>query len=325
MPLHIGGKTVSWWWVIGGAAGVGGVIYFIRRSSASSAAASGTSSSSIDPVTGLPYSMDDQTDPATGLTYLQEAQEYGSVSAAEAAVSSDYYASETSAGDTGTLDAGYPTIYPSETSSTSGSYSTNAAWSQAVTEGLANLGWSATDVSTALGMYLAGMPLTTLADGASSLAIVQAAVAEFGPPPVGTYSIIAPSSSSGAVGTTTGGSSSTGTGSSGTSGGSSSGSSSSGSASSGSTGTTTTPAPPATVTGQQSSPVPNVTGKTLAQAETTLNSYGFLARTGGGQPITAPSTGKVLSQTPAPGTRITSGSGYWPSGTAQPFVDLDVS
>jgi len=207
--VKIGGKEISNWWLIGGAAGLGVIWYLYKRGSASSPASSGTGSSAIDPVTGLPYSQDQQTDPATGMTYLAEAQEYGSVAAAESAVSSGsaYGLAGESGGYGGT--AGYPTSNVGTTSS-AGSYATNAAWAQAVTAGLTGLGYSSTDIAAALGLFFAGQPLGSGADGVSYASIVQAAEAEYGPPPQGTYSIIAEPSSGGAA-TTTGTTASTGT------------------------------------------------------------------------------------------------------------------
>jgi PASTA domain len=192
--MNIAGHKISGWWVVGGigGAGVGWIVY--KRSQASSAAAASTaagSPGSIDPVTGLPYSQDNQVDPATGLTYLQEAQEYGSVQAAEEAVTSgEAYYGDTGAGDE--LDSGYPTGYygTEPTTPTPGSYETNAQWAQAVTAGLTDLGYNATDVTAALGLYFQSQPLGVAPDGASYLSIVQAAVAEYGPPPVGTFQIV---------------------------------------------------------------------------------------------------------------------------------------
>jgi hypothetical protein len=204
--MRIGGKEISNWWLLGGGAGLVLVVYLYKRSA--SASSSGTSTGT-DPVTGLPYSEDNTVDPLTGMTYLAEAQEYGSVSAAEAAVSgsSGFDASGESAfsgtagGSTGTTT----------TTSTTGSYATNAAWAQAVTAGLTSLGYSSTDIAAALGLYFAGAPLGSGSDGVSYASIVQAAVAEFGPPPVGTYSII-PEPSSGGGGSGDGGTTGTGTG-----------------------------------------------------------------------------------------------------------------
>ena len=151
-------------------------------------------------------------DPVTGMTYLQEAQEYGSVSAADAAVSqsaSDAGYSDEDYGESG-LAAGEPDYYSSTASTT---YSTNAEWVSAVTTGLESLGYSASDVNTALANYLAGLSLTS-----TQATIVQAAIAEFGPPPVGTYAINVQSTASGATstGTTSTGSTSTGSTSTGT-------------------------------------------------------------------------------------------------------------
>jgi hypothetical protein len=191
--MEIAGHNINNWWLVGGAGAVVAGIYWYRKQSAAatanaaSASSTGSSSSSsaIDPVTGLPYSEDDQTDPITGMTYLAEAEEYGSVQAADEEVTSGsaYY------GDTGAdeaEDVGYPTIYP-ETESTAepGAYENNAQWAQAVTTGLAALGYNEETVSGALGAFLAQLPLST-----SQASIVQAAEAEYGPPPVGNYSII---------------------------------------------------------------------------------------------------------------------------------------
>jgi uncharacterized protein YqgV (UPF0045/DUF77 family) len=183
--VEIAGKKINNWWLVGGAAGVAVVFYLYKQSegSSSSTAATSDNSSSIDPVTGLPYSQDNQVDPATGMTYLQEAQEYGSVSAAEAAVSSGSYYGAEGYGYAG-QDTGYPTGYYGY-GNTGYSYASNAQWSQAVTAGLTALGYSATDISAALGLYFQSMPLS-----ASQAAIIQAAIAEYGPPPQGSYPII---------------------------------------------------------------------------------------------------------------------------------------
>jgi hypothetical protein len=203
--MKIGGKEISNWWLLGGGGGLVLVVYLYKRSASASSSTSGTTGT--DPVTGLPYSEDSTVDPLTGMTYLAEAQEYGSVSAAEAASSggSGYSASGespysgTAGGSTGTTT----------TTSSTGSYATNAAWAQAVTAGLTSLGYSSTDIAAALGLYFAGAALGSGSDGVSYASIVQAAVAEFGPPPVGTYSIISEPSSggggSGDGGTTGGG------------------------------------------------------------------------------------------------------------------------
>jgi hypothetical protein len=203
MPLKLGSKKISWWWVAGGGAlGVGGIWYYRRQEAAAggSSPAAG-SSSAIDPVTGLPASEDNTDDPVTGMTYLAEAQQYGSVAAAEAAyqnggAESSYLGS----GESGyPLDSGSPTGYYTTSPATPGpgTYTTDAQWAQAVTAGLTEVGYSSQDIAAALGLYFAGHPLTSGADGVSYLQIMQAALAEFGPPPVGSYALIAPPSSGG--------------------------------------------------------------------------------------------------------------------------------
>jgi hypothetical protein len=198
--VNIGGHKINKWWLIGGAGGVAAAVVIYRKASSSSNSAdSSTDPSAIDPVTGLPYSEDDQTDPLTGMTYLSEAQQYGSVSAAEAAISAGggYLGS----GE----DSGYPTIYPGDggtgTTTSGSTYSTNAQWAQAVTAGLTGIGYSSTDIAAALGQYFQSMPLGSGSDGVSYLGIMQAAIAEFGPPPVGTFPLTGKSGTGGTGGT----------------------------------------------------------------------------------------------------------------------------
>lgn len=221
--FSIAGHKVPRWAAFAGvgAVVVGGVLYFKNRSSSSSSSSgTGTSATATDPVTGLPYSEDNQIDPATGLTYLAEAEQYGSVAAAEQAVEAGYgSAGIGSEGGTGYSGEAYgePTYTTAEGSAET--YATNSEWAAAVQAGLPSItGDSSSDVATAVANYLAGLPLTT-----TQANDIQVALAEFGPPPTGSFSIIAASSSSGA--TSTGSSSSPGGGAS--------------------TGTTTTTAPAA--------------------------------------------------------------------------------
>src|SRR5487761_148930 len=221
--ISVGGKKVSKWIVYGGVGVVvvGGILYFKNKNSSSSSGTS-ASQSGTDPVTGLPYTQDSQIDPATGMTYLAEAQQYGSVSAAEAAVSANYggggvyggsgYGGTGTSGYSGT-GYGYPTY---SATGTTGQYATNADWAQAVTAALPGItGDSQTDVAAAVAHYLAALPLT-----ATQVNDIQVALAEFGPPPVGSFSVISQGSGSG---TTSTGSSGSSTGSSGSSSGSSAG------------------------------------------------------------------------------------------------------
>lgn len=177
----------------------------------STGSSASTAQTGNDPVTGLPYSEDSTTDPVTGLTYLAEAEEYGSVATAEAAVS-QYGQSVATGTGTSSIPAGESSAGTSTLASgavTSSTYVTNAAWSQAVQAGLSDISGSTsydgTDIGSAIGAYLGNQPLTS-----AQAALVSTALAEYGPPPVGTYSIIV-SSSAGTGTTTTGTGTGTGT------------------------------------------------------------------------------------------------------------------
>jgi len=170
-------------------------------------ASSSTAATSLDPVTGLPYSQDNVTDPLTGMPYLAEAQQYGSVSAAEAAVAGESSLAY-SAGGYGTSGlVGTSTgasLVPANTVQGT-AYATNAAWAQAVEAGLTDIGYAPTDIAAALGRYLGGLSETP-----AQATIVQAAVAEYGPPPVGSFQIIqAPAATATTSGTTSTGTTST--------------------------------------------------------------------------------------------------------------------
>lgn len=178
---------------VGAVALLAAIIYWKHAASSSATSSTGADPNAIDPLTGMPFAQDQTTDPITGLTYLQEAQQYGSVAAAEAAFSGASSESGYSAGygasSGGT--AGYPTSNVGGSTTPNG-YSTNAQWSQAVTAGLAQLGYDPQAIGAALGAFFAQMQLTS-----DQAAIVQAAEAEFGAPPQGTYAIVtAPSSGS---------------------------------------------------------------------------------------------------------------------------------
>lgn len=194
MAVKLFGHTVSTPAAVAIAGGSGLAIWFAYKQHKAAASTSATSPTAIDPVTGLPYSQDDQVDPLTGMTYLAEAQEYGSVSAAEQAAAGESGDDLTS--EYGTSGSGLSDISGSGDTSLEavpGGYTSNAQWAQAVTAGLSDVGYSAADVAAALGLYLGSLPLSTLADGVSSAQIVQAALAEYGPPPVGTFTMIAAS------------------------------------------------------------------------------------------------------------------------------------
>jgi hypothetical protein len=213
--FNIAGHKVPAWALVGGGLGTVLAVYVVRKRLGSASSASSAGANAIDPVTGLPASEDNTVDPETGLTYLAEATQYGSVSAAEAAFQDGTADIGETAG--AGIDSGFPTIGSTGTSADDGgeNFSTNAQWSQAVTAGLVSLGYSSTDVAAALGLYFQAQPLGTAPDGVSYLSIVQAAVAEFGPPPVAAPSIIAPPSGSGDTGTGAGAGTGTGTGTTG--------------------------------------------------------------------------------------------------------------
>jgi PASTA domain len=183
--VKIGGKQISNWWLAGGVAGAIGVFILVKRGGLGSKASS-SSPTATNPLTGLPYSQDNAIDPLTSMSYLAEAQQYGSVAAAEQAISSGV--GQSVGGGTGAQTSGFPTIgQVTGGAPTGNSYSSDAQWAQAVTAGLTNLGYSPTDVAAALGLYFQSQPLGSGSDGVSYLSIVQAAIAEFGPPPVGTF------------------------------------------------------------------------------------------------------------------------------------------
>lgn len=167
--------------VIGGV----GVAWFAWKQH--KAGSGSASAQSIDPVTGLPYSQDNQIDPLTGQTYLGEAQTYGSVQAAENAVagqSSIDFSNAAGGGGFGPVGSSGQALVPANTVQGT-TYASNAAWAQAAEAGLTDIGYTSTDVAAALGRYLAGLSLTP-----AQATIVQAAIAEFGPPPVGSFQVI---------------------------------------------------------------------------------------------------------------------------------------
>lgn len=194
------------WMVIGGGAFVGGIVLYQHHSStgswnpfksATATPTAGTTAAgtptSIDPITGLAYSDDNATDPVTGQTYLAEATQYGSVAAAEASVSA--YGQSTASGSGIPVNPASPISAGSiNTAVGTNVYTSNAAWAQAATAGLVDVGYVGTDVATALGNYLTQTPLTS-----AQAALVNTAIAEYGPAPVGSLQIVlAPASGPGA-------------------------------------------------------------------------------------------------------------------------------
>ena len=205
--ITIGGKKVNKWVVYGGigAAVIVGYIYFKNKNASNTSSA--TNPSAIDPVTGLPYSEDNTVDPLTGMTYLAEAQEYGSVSAAESAYAGNTSGSLGSSvgGSSSGLGYGYPTSNVGSSASTTTTYASNSDWGQSAIAALEAMGYSSADSTSAIAAYLAGMTLTS-----EQSQLVQLATAEIGPPPTSIAVQTTPASSnSGSTTTTTGTSSPT--------------------------------------------------------------------------------------------------------------------
>jgi hypothetical protein len=178
--------------LVGGVAVSGYALYQHHKTSGSwspfatgtSGSSSTTSTTQTDPVTGLPYSQDDAVDPVTGLMYLAEAQQYGSVQAAEADVS-QFGQSTTSGSGIGVQPATYPVANSPSGTQTGSPYTSNAAWAQAAQAGLTDIGYDGPTVAAALGAYLTQTPLTS-----AQAVIVNTAIGEFGPPPVGNLQVI---------------------------------------------------------------------------------------------------------------------------------------
>lgn len=182
--MRIAGRDVPRWVAIASAVGGLVAVWFAYKQYQASKSGTATSNpSAIDPVTGLPVSQDQQIDPLTGQTYLGEAQAYGSVSAAEQALSAQSQGFATSTGPVGSVGGSTGGTVGSEIPSSG--FTTNAQWVAAATAGLEAIGYSASDVNSALAAYLANLPETSTQAG-----ITQAAIDEFGPPPVGSFTII---------------------------------------------------------------------------------------------------------------------------------------
>lgn len=185
--VSIAGHKEKKWVVYAVGAGGAAAAFLVWKKHKASASASATGMVT-DPSTGTQYPADGQ-DPVTGETYSQEIGQYGSVEAADQAVNAEQSSYLGTSGDlygTGYSASDYSTGTYGATTTVSGSvYTSNSAWAQAATAGLASIGYTGTDVAAALGAYLDSQPLT-----AEQEPIVRTAIAEYGPPPVGTYTII---------------------------------------------------------------------------------------------------------------------------------------
>lgn len=165
--------------------GISGYLLYRRKQKTGSWFGSSTTTSdgtptAIDPVTGLAYSQDNVTDPITNMAYLAEAQEYGSVAAAEASVSAYGATADTGSGipvaPADAADDGTATLAPGAVAAST--YTSNAAWAQAAIAGLEDISggpsYNGTDIATAIGDYLQGEPIT-----AAQIQVVNVALSEF--------------------------------------------------------------------------------------------------------------------------------------------------
>jgi hypothetical protein len=170
--------------------GVGGavtVFLVFKHMQASSSAASNTSASS--------GATDGSIDPATGYAYGSPED--------QAALAEQQSGGISGVGASDGLDSEY---YPA-TATTSTSPQTNSQWAQTAQQDLVNIGYDPETVAGAIGAYLGGIALTP-----TQVGIVQVALAEAGPPPTGSYSIITQGTTGGGTtGSTSTGSTSTGT------------------------------------------------------------------------------------------------------------------
>lgn len=180
--------------VIGGGLLIGGYAEYAHHKKTGSwspfatAPVSTAAGTGIDPLTSLPYADDSAVDPVTEQQYLAEAEQYGSVAAAEAAVSA--YGQSTATGSGIGVNPASPPSTGSVNTTVGGSiYTSNSAWAQAVQAGLSAVSGSAqydgTDIGEAIGAYLQGMPLDP-----QQQKVVSTAIAEYGKPPVGDFQII---------------------------------------------------------------------------------------------------------------------------------------
>ena len=175
---------------VGGATAIGGFLVYRHHKSTgswnpwSSANAASTQTSGTDPITGLNYSDDSAIDPLTNQQYLAEAEQYGSVAAAEAAVSAFGQSTATGSGIPGN-PASPASSGSINTPVGTSVYTSNAAWVQAATAGLTDVGYDGPTISAALGAYVTQTPLTP-----TQVGYVNTAIAEYGPAPVGNLQVI---------------------------------------------------------------------------------------------------------------------------------------
>jgi hypothetical protein len=160
--------------------GVGGAVtiflvfkHYQNANAANAASTTANTSADIDPATGYPYGS-----PEDEAALSEQQSDLSGLAASDGGTVSE---------PTGTT-----------TTTTTTGATTNAAWAQEAQAALVALGYNAESAAGAIGAYLGG-----IAETPSQVNMIQIVLAEVGPPPVGTYSIIsAGSSGGGSTGTT---------------------------------------------------------------------------------------------------------------------------
>jgi hypothetical protein len=162
MPLDLKNmKRIKWQYWVGGIGGAGVVYYMYRRRQANAATASetGAPDPNIDPSTGQPWSSEGYSS-ATGTT--PSAYSYYDPATGQLI----------NAGLAGTTSPQEP--------------GTKIAWTQQAEAYLVSQGWDPLLVSTALGKYLAGLPLTANEENVVNAARAAEGEVPGGAPPIKT-------------------------------------------------------------------------------------------------------------------------------------------
>jgi hypothetical protein len=157
----MGSKKKITFFAIGGGIGLAGVLWWRHNkstSAASTATTADTANTGIDPTTGIPYA-DEGIDPTTGVPY---ADEYGGTPGEEGTYNPL----------TGQYTPGYGTTTQSSVPAS------NSNWATAAEATLVGDNYDAAASAAALGLYLAGQPLTQ-----DQYDMVQAALGLEGPTP----------------------------------------------------------------------------------------------------------------------------------------------
>jgi hypothetical protein len=180
-----------------GLAGLAGYVFYRNRKNAAANAAdsasttdtSGTTTDpNIDPLTGFDYgTLQDQE----ALAQLNTGLTSGVGGIADTGVGSVGTGTTTGtdtgtdSGDTGGNDTTGDPVTGTPVVPVGSNPTTNAAWASLVEQDLSAIGYKESDVAAAVGRYLGKLSLTT-----AQANIIRVALAEDGPPPVGTFTII---------------------------------------------------------------------------------------------------------------------------------------